>query len=83
MTITFKLFAMLAKYLPRDAVGHAVEIDVPDGASPHAVLALFGVPRTACQLLLVNGHFVVPSERDSYRLKENDALAAWPPIAGG
>ena len=83
MKITFKLFALLAKYLPRGATGHTVQVEVPDGASPHAVLAMFHVPPAACQLLLVNGHFVAPGERDRYRLKENDALAVWPPIAGG
>lgn len=83
MKVTVKLFALLAKYLPRDAVDNMVEVEVPEGASPHAVLGRFNVPAQECHLLLVNGHFVVPSARDSYTMKENDALAVWPPIAGG
>ncbi|HIF09690.1 MAG TPA: MoaD/ThiS family protein [Sneathiellales bacterium] len=83
MKVTVKLFALLEKYLPRDTIDQTVEVDVTDGASPHVVLAKFGVPPQECHLLLVNGCFVLPSERDNFVMRENDALAAWPPIAGG
>ena len=31
----------------------------------------------------VNGHYIAPADRDSKVLTEGDALAIWPPIAGG
>ncbi len=83
MKVTVKLFALLAKYLPPGAVDHTVQVDADEGASPHAVLAGFNVPPGECQLMLVNGRFVSPSQRDTYQLEDNDALAVWPPIAGG
>jgi hypothetical protein len=33
--------------------------------------------------VLVNGVFVPPRERESLRLAPGDALAIWPPVAGG
>jgi len=35
-------------------------------------------------LVLVNGKYIAPADRRmSYTLQEGDALAIWPPIAGG
>jgi len=83
MKVTVKLYALLAKYLPREAVDHVVEVEVAEGSSLHAVLAKFSVPPGECHLVLVNGQFVPPSQRDHHQLRDNDALAVWPPIAGG
>jgi len=83
MKVTVKLYALLVKYLPGNAVDQTVEVEVPDGVSPHAVLAKFNVPPSECHLLLINGCFVTPGQRDNFAMKDNDALAVWPPIAGG
>ena len=83
MKIRLKLYASLRDYLPDGAVDNAIEIDVPDDASPNAVLDRFNVPRTQCHLVLVNGVFAYQSERGSAILKEGDTLAIWPPVAGG
>ena len=83
MKVTVKLYALLAKYLPRDAVDNQIQLDVSEGSTPNSVLKKINVPLKHCHLLLVNGVYVAPSARDTYTLKENDALAAWPPIAGG
>lgn len=83
MKVTVKLYALLSRYLPRDAVDQTVSVEVAAGASPHSVLAAFNVPPGECHLLLVNGCFVSPGQRDEYVLAENDAVAVWPPIAGG
>ena len=47
------------------------------------MFAKFNLPPENCHLVLVNGVFVAPGQRATYVLKDNDALAAWPPIAGG
>ena len=83
MKIELKLYASLGQYLPEDAVRNVAQVDIADGASPGAVLAEFSVPPEHCHLVLVNGVYVAPSERDDHSLKEGDALAVWPPVAGG
>jgi sulfur carrier protein ThiS len=47
------------------------------------ILAPFALPPQLVHLVLVNGHYIAPEVRGSTCLKEADALAIWPPIAGG
>lgn len=81
--ITFKLFASLAQYLPSDAVRNIVEIDVDPDTTVHEVIDRFHVPRPSAHLILINGLYVEPEDRDRPMLKAGDALAIWPPVAGG
>lgn len=85
MKITFKLFASLTDYLPAGRAGGSnfVELDVPEGASIGEVVAPFRLPQKMVHLVLVNGIYVPPAERNTRRLAEGDVLAIWPPIAGG
>ncbi len=83
MRITLKLFATLGDHLPPEAHENAIQIEVPDDASPHQIIDNYKVPRKMAHLVLVNGIFVDPSHRDDARLKEGDVLAVWPPVAGG
>ncbi|MEK7819864.1 MAG: MoaD/ThiS family protein [Pseudomonadota bacterium] len=83
MKVVVKLYAMLAKYLPAGAVDNQVVLDVAADATVGGVLAGFGLPPAMCHLVLVNGAFVVPSDRDAKPLKDGDTLAVWPPVAGG
>lgn len=83
MKLQLKLYATLAGYLPPGAVANVAEIEMPSGATPHAVLDRFQVPRARAHLVLVNGVYVPPAQRDSTVLNEGDALAIWPPVAGG
>lgn len=78
-----KLYALLGQFLPTGAMDNQVELDVADGATISAVFAEYNVPPEHCHLVLVNGAYVAPSERDAHALKDGDALAAWPPVAGG
>jgi len=84
MRITLKLFATLEKYLPasRSAHNEAV-VEVPDGASVAEVLRRFGVPREEVHLVLVDGRFAPADALDAVRLEQGQALAVWPPVAGG
>lgn len=83
MRITLKLYAMLGKFLPADARDNQIAIDVADGATVAAAFAAYNVPPEHCHLVLVNGVYIAPSERDGHVLQDGDALAAWPPVAGG
>ena len=51
------------------------------------MLARAGFPKLEAiahaRLVLVNGLFVPPQERESHALRDGDVLAIWPPIAGG
>lgn len=83
MRITLKLYAGLGDYLPAGARDHSLAMEVREDASPHSVLDLQHVPRERAHLLLLNGIYLGPTERDTQRLREGDVLAAWPPVAGG
>ena len=84
MRITFKLFAMLAEHLPADRPpGNAVDLEVPDGSTVAAVIDRFQLPPALVHLVLVNGKYIAPEDRATTILHEGDALAIWPPIAGG
>jgi sulfur carrier protein ThiS len=84
MKIIFKLFASLTDYLPaqgRD--GNVVELEVPDDTTISQMVARYRLPDKLVHLVLVNGAYVAPEKRASHILQADDALAIWPPIAGG
>lgn len=81
--IKLKLFASLSRYLPDGSARQTAEIEAPDGASVGAVLGRLGVPPEECHLVLVNGHFVPPSQRTTASVTEGDTISVWPPVAGG
>jgi sulfur carrier protein ThiS len=83
MRIQLKLFANLSEYLPPGARHNTAEVEVGEGTTPHQVMDLYRIPRDQAHLVVVNGVFVAPEQRDSPSLKEGDALALWPPVAGG
>lgn len=83
MKVTLKLYATLADYLPVGARNNRVELEVADAVTVNAILAPFSLPPKLTHLVLVNGVFVPPEARASTVLNEGDALAVWPPIAGG
>lgn len=83
MKVRVKLYAMLAEYLPANAVKNEADLDCSDGDTIVEILTSLKIPLEQCHLVLVNGIFVPPSERNSRTLTEGDALAIWPPVAGG
>ena len=83
MVIRVKLYALLDKYLPDGSIKNEVDLTVTEGMTPTAVIAKLNMPPEICHLVLINGVYVAPSERDNVRLTEGDALAIWPPVAGG
>lgn len=83
MKITLKLYATLGELLPCDAHANTIEVEVPSIVTPHQVIDLYKVPREKVHLVLLNGAYIGLEERDKPLIKENDALALWPPVAGG
>ena len=80
---TVKLFASLSEHLPEGAKENAAQINLEDGATISSVLAELGVPEELCYLVLLNGVFVPPSQRNSATVAEGDILSVWPPVSGG
>lgn len=84
MNITLKLFASLTDYLPEQGRGsNQVTCDVNDDATVAKIIETCQLPPKLVHLVLVNGTYVAPAQRATQTLKEGDALAIWPPIAGG
>ena len=84
MNITFKLFATLTDYLPAEARrSKQVTLDVAQDASINQIIEPFGMPPKLVHLVLVNGKYIKPEDRDTTSLVEGDVLAIWPPVAGG
>jgi molybdopterin synthase sulfur carrier subunit len=83
MKITLKLYAMLADYLPAGAEDHSTQLDVPADITPHQLIDRQKVPRELAHLILRNGVYVTPAERDTAAFQDGDVVAIWPPVAGG
>lgn len=79
MTVEVELFANLAAYLPPHSTRGRASLGVPEGSTVGDVLRVLGIPEAMPRIVLVNGH-----EADAdHRLTGGDALAIFPPLAGG
>ncbi|MBI2978787.1 MAG: MoaD/ThiS family protein [Rhodospirillales bacterium] len=79
-----KLYARLDRYLPESrAERNEADLEVPKGTTVAEVFRSLNLPPEVCHLVLVNGHFLPPGERETRALKKGDHLAVWPPVAGG
>ena len=83
MRVQLELYASLMRHLPSDADRHRVTLELPDGATAHDLLDRYRVPHEQAHLVLRNGVFLHPEERDRLALEDGDVIAAWPPVAGG
>jgi sulfur carrier protein ThiS len=84
MQITLKLFASLASYLPpHKKNGIEADIEVAEGSTIGDMIELYKIPSKSAHLVMVNGFYIKPEERNHYVLKADDALAICPPVAGG
>jgi sulfur carrier protein ThiS len=86
--ITLKLFATLSDYLPHELNGRVrvhneLPLDVAEGMTVQQVIDQMHLPPRMAHLVLVNGFYVPPAARATFALHAGDALAVWPPIAGG
>ena len=83
MIIRVKLYASLAEYLPAGAVKNEADLEVKEGVTPTQVILRLGLPEKMCHMVLINGVYVAPEERNETQLEAGDHLAIWPPVAGG
>lgn len=83
MKVRIKLYASLAEYLPDGAVKNEADIDVADTTSPTQIIHRLGLPEKMCHMVLINGVYIAPDDRNAAKLEEGDHLAIWPPVAGG
>ncbi len=83
MQVTLKLYASLGVYLPDGAERNQATLNVADDTTIRQLLDHHNVPPQACHLVLLNGVFQPPGVRGGVKLKPGDALAVWPPVAGG
>ena len=72
--VKVKLFATLRKFGPEEQ-----EIEMPEDATMRDVIKLLNLPERIPLLKIVNGEH----RNSDYRLKEDDEVALFPPIAGG
>lgn len=83
MKVKFKLYATLSQYLPEGAANHCVALDIPEGTTPNQLIDQLNIPTNLAHLVLLNGVYLEPPEREKAVFKEGDTLAVWPPVAGG
>lgn len=83
MRVTLKLYASLGVYLPSYAERNEAPLEVEEGTTIRQLLDKHNVPAAACHLVLLNGIFQAPATRTAVQLKPGDAVAVWPPVAGG
>ena len=81
--VTLKLYASLGVHLPAGHARNEARVQVADGSSILDLLDAHKGPRESCHLVLLNGVFQPPATRGEVRLKPEDAVAVWPPVAGG
>lgn len=83
MKLTLKLYASLSQYLPDNAVNNSVQLDVADDTTPNAIIEKYNLPFESVHIVLLNGVYIKPEERDEPLFRDGDTLAMWPQVAGG
>lgn len=83
MKIRVKLFASLQDLLPPGTGSAGTELEVQEGVTPNQIIDRLRVPRRLAHLVLRNGVYLDPEERDRAVIRDGDVLAIWPPVAGG
>lgn len=83
ITLRVELYASLMQYLPPGSSRHGTTLTVAADSSAHAIIDRLGIPRELAHIVLRNGSFVTPAERDQAIFADDDLFAMWPPVAGG
>ena len=83
MKLTLKLYAGLTDYLPPDAVDNKLILEISEHITAYELIDRYRVPRDMAHLVLLNGVYVNPEDRNRAMFNDGDTLAIWPPVAGG
>ena len=83
MKLILKLYAGLTDYLPPEAVDNKLTIEISQHITAYEVIDRYKVPREMAHLVLLNGVYVNPEDRNKAVFSDGDTLAIWPPVAGG
>lgn len=83
MQLKFKLYAGLSEYLPSEARDNVLQMEIPETTTANDIIDRFHVPRQLAHLVLLNGVYLKPEDRDRPLMRDGDTLAIWPPVAGG
>ncbi len=83
MRVHLELYASLMKHLPPEAERHRLSAEVPAGTTAVQLLNRYRVPLKQAHLVLRNGVYLDPAQREQTLLEEGDVIAVWPPVAGG
>ena len=79
MTVRVKLFAILRKFLPRDAVDNTAVLELADGATVSDAIASLGIPPKHASMLVSGDDYLKPETP----LREGQEVNVFPPLAGG
>jgi molybdopterin converting factor small subunit len=77
--VEVRLFATLARFLPKDHHADSTLLDVDEGCSVADVARALGIPGDLSRIVLVNDR----DAEDDRRLVEGDVVTLFPPLAGG
>ncbi len=81
--LTLKLYAGLTDYLPPDTKDNKLIIEIAEHNTAYEVIDRYKVPREMAHLVLLNGVYIKPEDRNKSVFNDGDTLAIWPPVAGG
>ena len=83
MKLTLKLYAGLTDYLPSEAQDNKIIIEIGEYNTAYEIIDKYQVPREMAHLVLLNGIYIKPEDRNKPVFNDGDTLAIWPPVAGG
>ena len=81
--LTLKLYAGLTNYLPPEARDNKLIMEIAEHNTAYEVIDRYKVPREMAHLVLLNGVYIKPEDRNKAVFNDGDTLAIWPPVAGG
>ena len=83
MKISIEFYASLMKYLPPGNSRFRRDIQIDNDLNLRQLIINYQIPEKMAHIVLVNGHFVNPEDREARQFIEGDVVSIWPPVAGG